>query len=110
VPNLPPDMVPWLLVGLVVTFANGLAFALFGIDKGLARAGRRRISEGTLLICALVGGYLGAKAGQQVFRHKTRKQPFRSTLDLIGAVQAGVVIAMIVPQSRAWLLGQIGLG
>ena len=59
---------------------NLITFLLFGLDKILARAGSRRVSEGALLIWAFFGGTIGAYAGRAVFRHKTRKQPFSSHL------------------------------
>lgn len=57
-----------------------MAFAAFGVDKQRARTGARRIRERTLLALAFAGGAAGATAGQQLFRHKTRKQPFATLL------------------------------
>jgi uncharacterized membrane protein YsdA (DUF1294 family) len=74
-----PD-IPLLPLIAAVLALNGWTFAAFGIDKNLARAGRRRISESSLLGLALIGGTPGAYAGRAVFRHKTRKQPFSSQL------------------------------
>ena len=72
------------LYGLAI---NVVAFAAFGLDKRLARASTRRISEGRLLGLALIGGSPGAYAGRHVFRHKTRKQPFSTELHAIAALQ-----------------------
>ncbi|KRB78163.1 DNA-binding protein [Nocardioides sp. Root190] len=55
-----------------------VTFATYGADKSAAVNGRWRTSESTLHLLALVGGWPGALAGQKVFRHKTRKQPFRT--------------------------------
>ena len=66
---------------------NLLTFALFGLDKALARAQRRRIPEARLLGLALIGGTPGAYAGRAVFRHKTRKQPFSRDLFVIAVLQ-----------------------
>ena len=66
---------------------NFLAFAAFGIDKARAEAGAWRISEGTLLRLAFLGGTPGAYAGRAMFRHKTRKQPFSGNLHTIAAIQ-----------------------
>jgi uncharacterized membrane protein YsdA (DUF1294 family) len=58
---------------LLFILFNLITFAIFGFDKFLARANRRRISEKTLLTLALVGGSVGAVFAQKIFRHKTRK-------------------------------------
>ncbi len=79
------------LVGVLTI--NGLAFAAFGIDKLLARAGRRRIREASLLWLAGLGGTPGAYAGRAAFRHKTRKQPFSRQLGTVAAVQLLVLAA-----------------
>ena len=65
-----------------------IAFAAFGIDKARAEAGARRISEASLLSLALLGGTVGAYAGRSLFRHKTRKQPFKGQLFQIAVLQA----------------------
>lgn len=62
-------LILWCLTNLV-------AFATYGLDKFQAAANGSRIPEARLLSLALVGG-LGAMAASSVFRHKTRKQPFR---------------------------------
>ncbi len=67
---------------LVVLVAYGVlgavAFGLYGADKSSARRGRRRVAESTLHTIALIGGWPGALVAQQVFHHKTIKQPFRT--------------------------------
>ena len=55
-----------------------LAFALYGSDKTAAGRGGWRTPEATLHAVALLGGWPGALLAQRVFRHKTRKQPFRT--------------------------------
>jgi uncharacterized membrane protein YsdA (DUF1294 family) len=67
--------------------SNFIAFAAFGVDKMLAEAGVRRISEATLLQLAFIGGTPGAYAGRQLFRHKTSKQPFSGNLHNIAMIQ-----------------------
>jgi uncharacterized membrane protein YsdA (DUF1294 family) len=41
---------------------------------------------------AILGGTSGAIAGQQVLRHKTRKEPFRTKLWLIAGAQAILLV------------------
>ncbi len=76
---------------------NLIAFLTFGADKRSAAAEARRVPERTLLGLAAIGGSLGAIAGQQVFRHKTRKEPFRTLLWSIPALQAGALAAWRLP-------------
>ncbi|WP_394269245.1 DUF1294 domain-containing protein [Qipengyuania sp.] len=78
---------------------NVASFAAFGIDKRLAETRQRRISEATLLQLAFFGGSIGAYAGRQVFRHKTRKQPFSNQLFAIVVMQV-----MAVGGGVTWLL------
>ena len=75
---------------------NFLAFAAFGIEKARAEAGAWRISEGTLLNLALIGGTPGAYAGRALFRHKTKKQPFCDHLRTIAILQIAALCAMAV--------------
>ena len=57
---------------------NVLTMAIYGADKTAARKGMRRVPETTLLLYGVVGGWPGAILGQQLFRHKTQKQPFKT--------------------------------
>jgi uncharacterized membrane protein YsdA (DUF1294 family) len=75
------------IMGLLAV-VNAAAFVLFMLDKHLASEGMRRIPESTLLLVALIGGSAGAIAGQQYWRHKTRKEPFRTMLFGIAIVHA----------------------
>lgn len=53
-----------------------LCFVLYALDKSAAIGGRRRISEKSLILCGLFGGWPGALLAQQVLRHKTKKRSF----------------------------------
>lgn len=63
-------IVYWLIA------ANLIAFVLMVLDKRFAAQGARRISEGTLLFWAFLGGAPGSFAASRIVRHKTQKQPF----------------------------------
>ncbi|MEQ1492133.1 MAG: DUF1294 domain-containing protein [Terricaulis sp.] len=80
---------------LVLLSINVIAFLAFGWDKRLATTHQRRIPERTLLMLALCGGALGALLGQQLFRHKTQKQPFRTLLWLYAAVNVAVAVWLL---------------
>lgn len=70
---------------------NAVALLLYGFDKRQARAGGSRIPEAVLHVVALLGGSPGALAGQELFRHKTRKRGFRLVLAAIFLLQAGLI-------------------
>jgi uncharacterized membrane protein YsdA (DUF1294 family) len=74
---------------LLIVAANILAFLVYGYDKQQARNGGWRVSEGTLVMLAVVGG-VGAWTGCEVFRHKTHKRSFRTYL--VGAVIAHIML------------------
>ena len=69
---LPHPFVMWFLI------INLLTLALYGVDKRAASKARHRIPEFTLLLFGFVSGWIGAIFGQQLFRHKTQKQPFKT--------------------------------
>lgn len=85
----------WLIA---VNFA---AFAAFGLDKARAEAGAWRISEGTLIGLAWLGGTLGAYAGRRAFRHKTRKVSFTRRLGEVVGTQ-GVLVTLAVLGAAGW--------
>jgi uncharacterized membrane protein YsdA (DUF1294 family) len=85
---------------VVLAFAGYLlgvnlwAFVAFWADKRASVLGLRRTPERALLALALIGGTPGAIAAQQLVRHKTRKEPFRSLLWGIAAAQ-GLLLAWL---------------
>ncbi|ALN75620.1 DUF1294 domain-containing protein [Aureimonas sp. AU20] len=81
-------------IALYLAAINLLAFAAMALDKAKARASRRRIPEAMLLQLALIGGSPGTLVAQQVLRHKTRKEPFRSRLLAILAFHLLVLVAL----------------
>lgn len=58
---------------------NLFTFFAYWQDKWAAGQGNWRISESTLHLWSLAGGWPGAWFAQQVLRHKSRKQSFRET-------------------------------
>lgn len=69
---LPYPVAMWFVLASVLTLF------IYGADKLAARKAWRRVPEATLLIMGFVGGWPGAIIGQQLFRHKTQKQPFKT--------------------------------
>ena len=95
-----PHLITPINIATAAIILNIWTFMLFGIDKLRAEGAAWRVSEGSLLFCALIGGTAGAYAGRAVFRHKTRKQPFSGQLHGIAMLQlfGGAMAA-------GWMLG-----
>lgn len=74
------------MVVIYLFIINVITFVAFAGDKRAAELGKRRISERDLLTLAFIGGTPGALVAQQMLRHKTRKEPFRSTLWALAAL------------------------
>lgn len=74
-------MTEYLLYWLIT--ANLIAFVLMIVDKQRAERGEWRISEGTLLGWAMLGGAIGTFSASRLIRHKTRKQPFAETMHFL---------------------------
>jgi uncharacterized membrane protein YsdA (DUF1294 family) len=81
-------------VCLYLATINLVAFAVYGLDKRAAVRGGWRVRESTLLLLAFAGGSVGAVAAQQLLRHKTRKEPFRTVLFTICAFQPAEILAI----------------
>jgi uncharacterized membrane protein YsdA (DUF1294 family) len=79
------------LAALYLAAINLMTFVAFALDKRAAHGRARRTPERTLLMLAAVGGSPGALAAQQMLRHKTRKEPFRSWLWGIAGAQAAAL-------------------
>ena len=81
----------------------GLSFVsivLMFLDKRAAQNGNWRVAERTLLLWAFAGGAVGAKLAQNRFRHKTRKQPFATLLNLALVCNVVLAIALLIPSVR----------
>lgn len=78
----------WLLL------INVLTMVMYGADKMAARKGMRRVPEASLLVFGVTGGWPGAILGQQLFRHKTQKQPFK-TYFIISVIVSIAVMAAV---------------
>lgn len=83
------------LLGCYLLIVNLLAFFLYGIDKRKAAKGQWRISEGTLLGIAFIGGSIGAWIAMQLFRHKTKHWSFRLLVPLFFVMQVAVCLYFI---------------
>ena len=83
---------------LLVWFGVLSAFTLllFGWDKGMAKLGRRRIPEASLLFACLAGGAAGGLVGMYLFRHKIRKPNFYLTVPLLFLLDAAIFAVVLI--------------
>ena len=75
----------WVLVSSFATFV------VYGWDKRQAGNQGWRVPEKTLHTLAVMGGWPGAIAGQQFFRHKTQKTSFRIVFYLTILIHIAIV-------------------
>lgn len=82
------------MFAILIAVVNAVTLVRFRDDKQRARRGERRVPEASLLQLALIGGTPAAFLARHLFRHKTRKEPFSTYLQLIAVVQAGLLIGL----------------
>jgi uncharacterized membrane protein YsdA (DUF1294 family) len=79
---------------IVMGVMSVVCFLAYGFDKQQAGNGGRRVSERTLHLMALLGGWPGALMGQRQFRHKTQKVTFRIVFWIVVVIHFGIVGAV----------------
>ncbi len=85
----PHDLLLWsLLVGVVGLIA-------MGVDKAMAMWWDDRISERTLWITALAGGFWGVVLGAFMFHHKTSKSSFWGPVVLATVLWTSVLFLVL---------------
>lgn len=89
---------PFWVAGLYLA-GSLVCFVVYAIDKAAAGAGRWRISENTLILLGLAGGWPGAIVAQQTLRHKSSKTSFRAVFwgSVLANVGVFVACAALVP-------------
>jgi uncharacterized membrane protein YsdA (DUF1294 family) len=84
----------WKILLAYLGIASLVSMAAFGLDKRRARAGKWRISETTLHLLALAGGFPGGFAAMQLFRHKRRKPSFVVVYVLVSLLSTAILLAL----------------
>ncbi|MBU9856928.1 DUF1294 domain-containing protein [Rahnella bonaserana] len=93
----PHPFVMWFLI------INLLTLVFYGVDKRAACNATSRVPEFTLLLLGFAGGWIGAIFGQQLFRHKTKKQPFRTWFAI------SVILNLLIVAGAGWLMRDLFL-
>lgn len=84
--------------GTALFIASPITFVIYGLDKRRAQTGGWRIPENVLHLGELLGGWPGAFAAQQYFRHKTQDSPHLSVYYGIVTLHI-ILIGLIAMQS-----------
>ena len=87
-PILDSILIDWVLI------ASVFAFLAMGADKLLALCRVRRISERSLWLTALLGGFLGIFVGGFVFHHKTSKAEFWAPVAIASVLWTAAILAI----------------
>ena len=84
----------FLILYAYITFSL-VTFLIYGWDKSAAKKNHWRTPENNLHFLSLIGGWPGALMAQEIFRHKSKKQPFRMIFWLTIIVNISVFIGLI---------------
>lgn len=79
-----------MIIIIYLIILNIITFILFGIDKKRAIKDEWRIPEATLMGFAALGGSVGAFAGMEVFRHKTKHKKFKLGIPALIVIHIGL--------------------
>jgi uncharacterized membrane protein YsdA (DUF1294 family)/cold shock CspA family protein len=72
---IPADL--WLEVGIFASVVSLFTFGMYAWDKRKARRQEWRLSESTLQLWSIIGGWPGAFLAQRLLRHKSSKTSFQ---------------------------------
>ena len=95
--KVPPLILAVYVVGSLFTFI------IYAVDKSAAKNGEWRTKENTLHLLSLAGGWPGALVAQQILRHKSKKQSFRSAFWVTVFINCGAFIWLLTPTGAAAL-------
>ncbi|RZL08217.1 MAG: DUF1294 domain-containing protein [Rubrivivax sp.] len=87
--------------GWAYPLMSALTFLTYALDKSAARRRAWRISEKTLHLLALAGGWPGALVAQQLLRHKSSKAEFRAVFWATVLVNAAGLAFLASPYAQA---------
>ena len=82
---------------IVIVIWNIIVMLLYGIDKLKAAKNKWRISEKTLILCAFLGGSVGALLGMMLFRHKTQHVKFKALVPIALVVHIAIIVFFMGP-------------
>jgi uncharacterized membrane protein YsdA (DUF1294 family) len=94
-------------IALCYLSASLLTIYFYRQDKQAAKQGKWRTPELRLHQLEFLGGWLGAFIAQQIFRHKTSKQSFQLTFNLIVILHLATLANLFLFQGQYWWINLI---
>ena len=91
---------PFAVVGFYLA-ASAVTFVAYAMDKSAASRDAWRTRESTLHLLDVIGGWPGAIVAQEVFRHKTQKQSFRTIFWLTVVLNCAALAWLCSPTGSA---------
>lgn len=85
-----------------------VTFAVYALDKSAAKRNRRRISERTLHLLGVIGGWPGAYFARQWLRHKSSKASFIRTFWVTVIVNVTALFWLSGSEQSQWLRSLLG--
>lgn len=87
-------MAPAAYLLIFFGFMSFAAFVMTIYDKLAAQAGKRRISEKTLMTVGFFGGAIGMYVTMQLIRHKTKHKKFMIGLPIFILLHIVLIVAV----------------
>lgn len=75
---------------------NIVGLIMMGEDKKRAKKHEYRISERSLWLVALFGGAVGATAGMQLYRHKTKHLSFKIGFPFLAGIELILFVTWVM--------------
>lgn len=73
------------MIYLYLIMIGTITFIIYGLDKFFSIKKMFRISEKILFMLSIMGGFLGAIIGMNLFHHKTKKNKFK-IINILSAI------------------------
>ncbi|MDN7132603.1 DUF1294 domain-containing protein [Halomonas sp. MC140] len=85
-----------IYIAALYAVVSVITYITYVVDKKAAIKNRRRVSEKSLHLLALAGGWPGALLAQQRWRHKTQKASFRVVFWLTVIVNLACLVGFVL--------------
>ena len=109
IPKLGEWLSPWW-IGLCMVITSALAWVNLWLDKRYAMTARFRVSEASLHLFELTGGWPGSLLAQRFYRHKISKKGYQVIFWLIVLIYQFLALDLIFGGFLAEGLRQLGSG